>query len=95
MDSLNPSSSRGSDRTPRVAADGLVLWRVYTPKQESLWCLVFDLSDGFHLVIDSDPFSGHPPTLVEHHPDIIEVVNRAAWWLAYFQQRGCGEVDVD
>jgi len=94
MDNANPVPSPRRSETSRLAEDGLVLWRV-TANDNNLWCLVFDLSGGFHLVIDADPFSDKPPTLVEHHDDIVAIVNRAAWWKATFLKWGWAEMDVE
>ena len=94
MDSVNPVPSSQRAETSQLAAGGLVLWQVAT-KGKNLWCLVFDLTDGFHIVLDTDPYSKKPVALVEHHDDIVSAVNRATAWKARFVALGWTEVDVE
>ncbi len=57
---------------------GLILWHLSSSGQSSdLWCLVFEFSDGFYLVVDDNPEGFEPPRINERQPDIQALVHRA------------------
>ena len=95
MDRLDPALPQRQREPSRLAEDGVVLWRMSCEGRRSLWCLVFDFSDGFHLVLDEDPTGDEPSVLVERHPDIVAVVNRADVWRMGFRKCGWSEIDVE
>lgn len=91
LDRVSSESCRG---LAELAEDGLVLWRV-SRGSRNFWCLVFDLPDGFRLVLDSDPMGDEPSALVEHHCDIVALVDRSIFWRVAFLSRGWTENDID
>jgi hypothetical protein len=78
-----------------VARDGLILWRLTTSGDRDLWCLVFETSSGFYLVVEDHPEGTEPPRISERHADVIELVNRMDCLKDAFLQDGWTEVDVD
>jgi hypothetical protein len=95
MDRLDPASSQPWRELSRVAENGVVLWRMSNAGHQSLWCLVFDFPDGFHLVLDDDPAGDEPSVVVERHSDIVAVVDRADSWRTGFRKCGWSETDVE
>src|ERR1044072_7524139 len=55
MDRLNRTPRPAQSEWSALIADGLILWRLSTPGQSDLWCLVFEHPDGFCFVLDDDP----------------------------------------
>jgi hypothetical protein len=86
-----PIASEISD----VARDGLILWRLTTSGDRDLWCLVFETSVGFLLVVEDHPEGTEPPRICERHADVIALVNRTDCLKDVFLQDGWTEVDVD
>ena len=92
-----------SSKTPRpavseiseVARDGLILWRLTMSEDCDLWCLVFETSSGFFLVVEDHPEGTEPPRLSECHADIIALVSRSDTLKDAFLRDGWTEVDVD
>jgi hypothetical protein len=57
---------------------GLILWHLSSRDHSSdLWCLVFEFSDGFYLVVDDNPEGFEPPRINERQRDIQALVHRA------------------
>ena len=91
-----------SSKTPKpivseiseVARDGLILWRL-TSGDRDLWCLVFETSFGFFLVVEDHPEGTQPPRLSERHADVIALVSRSDALKDAFLRDGWSEVDVD
>ena len=78
-----------------VARDGLILWRLTRSGDRDLWCLVFDTSIGFFLVVEDQPKGIEPPCINERHADIIALVGRTDTLKDTFLRDGWAEVDVD
>jgi hypothetical protein len=57
--------------------DGVILWRLSLDGRPDIWCLIFELATGWHLVLDDDPTGTSPYTLAEHHRDVVAVADRA------------------
>jgi len=92
-----------SSKTPRpivseiseVARDGLILWRLTMSEDCDLWCLVFERSSGFFLVVEDHPEGTEPPRLSERHADVIALASRSDTLKDAFLRDGWTEVDVD
>ena len=95
MDDLNQSAGAPWDQFCDVIADGLILWRLSSPGQADLWCLLFDLPEGLYFVVDDDPQGTSAYKVHEHHPDIINLLDRAEALKRSFLQRGWADVDVE
>lgn len=78
-----------------VARDGLILWRLTTSGDRDLWCLVFETSVGFLLVVEDHPEGTEPPRISERHADVIALVNRTDCLKDALLRDGWTEVDVD
>jgi hypothetical protein len=78
-----------------VARDGLILWRLTTSGDGDLWCLVFETSIGFFLVVEDHPERTQPPRLSERHADVIALVSRSDALKDDYLQDGWSDVDVD
>jgi hypothetical protein len=63
--------------------------------QTDLWCLAFEFSDGFYLVLDDNPDGTDPPRLNERQNDIIALVHRADELRRSLLRCGWTEHDVD
>lgn len=90
---------RLNDRTPGSdslgLSDGVILWRLALEGRPDLWCLIFELSSGWHLVLDDDPTGTKPYTLAEHHADITAVAARAETLKWSLLRCGWNEIDVE
>jgi len=93
VEEMNGSSQAPRDEFSGPTANGLILWRFSTAGRADLWCLVFELADGFHLVVDEDPEGPRPYLIHERHPDIAGLMNRAE--IVKSSLSRCGWVDVD
>ena len=78
-----------------VARDGLILWRLTMRGTRDVWCLVFETSFGFFLVVEDHPEGTQPPRIVERHVDVIALVSRTDGLKDAYLQDGWTEVDVD
>jgi hypothetical protein len=78
-----------------VARGGLILWRLTMSEDRDLWCLVFETSIGFFLVVEDHPEGTRPPRLSERHADVIALVSRSDIVKDAFLRDGWTEVDVD
>jgi hypothetical protein len=91
----------GMNRGPQAAwngsslSDGVILWRLSFAGQSDLWCLVFELPSGWHLVLDDDPTGIEPYTLAEHHADIGSLVHRMESLKRSLLRCGWEEIDVE
>ncbi len=92
---MNRSSRAPGDEFSSLIADGLILWRFSTPGRFDLWCLVFEFSDGFYLVVDDDPEGPRPYMMRERHPDIVGLINRIDTLKGSLRRNGWVEVDVE
>jgi hypothetical protein len=78
-----------------IARDGLILWRLTMGEDCDLWCLVFETSSGFFLVIEDHPEGTEPPRLSERYADVIALVSRTDILKDGFLREGWTELDVD
>ena len=62
LDGLNHTSQPERTESSELASGGLILWRLSTIGQPELWCLVFDLPEGFSFVLEDDPEGNQPPS---------------------------------
>jgi hypothetical protein len=93
---MNRDSFRTSKDEPSIpTSDGLILWHLSTTGQADLWCLVFEFSDGFYLVLDDNPEGTDPPRLNERQKDITCVVHRAEELKRSLLRCGWTEHDVE
>ena len=95
MDGLNHTPRRQRTESSELASGGLILWRLSTIGQPDLWCLVFDLPEGFRFVLEDDPEGNQPPRVTERHTDLVSLVNRAEMLKHSLLQCGWTEVDVE
>ena len=94
MDGLNRSSKAPRNESPGLT-DGVILWRLSFSGQSELWCLVFELPSGWHLVLDDDPTGTAPYALAELHADIVSLVNRVDILKASLLRCGWEDIDVE
>jgi hypothetical protein len=78
-----------------VARDGLILWRLTRSGDRDLWCLVFETSIGFFLVVEDHPEGTEPPCMSERHADVIALVRRSDTLKDAFLRDGWLDADVD
>jgi hypothetical protein len=95
MDRMNRVPQGVASELTELTADGVIFWHLSFAEQSDLWCLVFELSDGFHLVLDDDPLGTAAYTLSEQHVDIAAVVNRADRLKGSLLHCGWKEIDVE
>ena len=95
MDRMNRVPRAFASDLTELTADGVIFWHLTFSGQSDLWCLVFELSDRFHLVLDDDPVGTAAYMLSEQHVDIAAVVNRAERLKGSFLRCGWKEVDVE
>jgi hypothetical protein len=93
MDGMNRAPKVVASEFAELTADGVIFWHLSLSGQSDLWCLVFELSDGFYLVLDDDPTGTAAYTLSEQHVDIAGVVNRAERLKGSLLR--CGWKDID
>jgi hypothetical protein len=60
-----------------LTSAGLILWHLSASGQSDLWCLAFEFSDGFYLVLDENPEGLEPLRINERQRDIHALVQRA------------------
>ncbi len=94
MDNGDRSSARDSEPSV-LTSDGLILWHLSSPGPSHLWCLVFEFSDGFYLVLDDNPEGTDPPRLNERQNDILALVRRAEELKRSLLECGWTEHDVE
>jgi hypothetical protein len=75
--------------------EGIILWRLTFRGQRDLWCMVFDTSSGYFLVLDDDPGGSAPLRASERYAEIISLVNRAEALKSVFMTGGWVDLDVD
>lgn len=93
---MNRDSAHPRQGEPSVpTSDGLILWHLSATGQSDLWCLVFEFSDGFYLVLDDNPEGTEPPRLNERQADIQAVVDRADQLRRSLLRCGWTEHDVE
>jgi hypothetical protein len=95
MDRMNRVPKAFASELAELTADGVIFWHLTFSGQSDLWCLVFELSDGFHLVLDDDPVGTAAYMLSEQHPDIAAVVTRAERLKGSFLRCGWKDIDVE
>jgi hypothetical protein len=78
-----------------VARDGLILWRLTRSGEHDLWCVVFETSIGFFLVVEDHPERTEAPCMSERHADVIALVSRSDALKDDYLQDGWSDVDVD
>jgi hypothetical protein len=94
MDNRDSPSAR--EMEPSVlTSDGLILWHLSATSQADLWCLVFEFSDGFYLVLDDNPDGTDPPRLNERQKDIHSLIHRAEELRGSLLRCGWTEHDVE
>ena len=49
------SHPRADNELSSLLSDGLILWRYASAGRNDLWCMVFELPDGYYFVVDDDP----------------------------------------
>ena len=86
---------RMNNTTPLGLSDGVILWRLGLEGRPDLWCLIFELSSGWHLVLDDDPTGTKPYTLAEHYTDITAVAARAETLKSSLVRCAWKEIDVE
>lgn len=95
MDDFAKATRSITSEISEVARDGLILWRLTRSQDRDLWCLVFETSIGFVLVVEDHPEGSEPPCMSERHADIIALVGRTDTLKDTFLRDGWTEVDVD
>ena len=95
MDDFAKTPGPIASEISEVARDGLILWRLTTSGDRDLWCLVFETSFGFFLVLEDHPEGTQPPRLSERHLDVIALVSRSDALKDAFLRDGWSDVDVD
>jgi len=75
--------------------EGIILWRLTFRGERDLWCMVFDTSSGYFLILDDDPGGSAPLRASERFADVITLVDRADAWKSAFMTGGWVELDVD
>lgn len=95
MDDFAKTPRSIASEISEVARAGLILWRLTLRGDRDLWCLVFETSIGFFLVVEDHPDGTEPPRITERHADVIALVNRTDSLKDAFLQDGWTEVDID
>jgi hypothetical protein len=94
MEGSNPSSRPARDEFSNLMSEGFILWR-FSSRRFNLWCLAFELPDGYYLVVDDNPEGPQPYLIHERHADAIGVMNRAEALACSLRRCGWTEVDVE
>jgi len=89
------SQPRADDELSSLLTDGLILWRYASAGRSDLWCMVFELPDGYYFVVDDDPEGPRPYLIHERHPDIDGLINRSEDVSGSLRRCGWTEVDVE
>jgi hypothetical protein len=76
-----------------VTSGGLILWHLSADDHSNLWCMAFEFSDGFYLVLDDNPEGFEPPRINEWQPDIHALVQRADELRRSLLRCGWAEID--
>jgi hypothetical protein len=92
LDYMNHTTARDQSLS---LGDGVILWRLSLQGRRDIWCLIFELCPGWHLVLDDDPTGTTPYTLAEHHVDIVDVVKRAEALKSSLLRCAWKEIDVE
>ena len=95
MDGLNKKSRAPRDEFSDLMLEGLILWRVTTPGQSDLWCMLFKVPEGFYFVVDDDPLGTKPYKVHEHHPDVVSLLDRAQALKRSLLKSGWTDIDVE
>jgi hypothetical protein len=88
------SASAPRDEFCNLIGGGLILWCLSMGGHSDLWCMLFQLPDGFYFVVDDDPLAKKPFHIHERHTDIVTLVDRTEWVKRSLLQRGWAEVDI-
>lgn len=95
MDRVNRSSKTAGNDFSELTSDGLILWHLSFAGQSDLWCLIFELPDGFYLAVDDDPVGTESLALAEQHVDIVSVLNRSEALKGSLLRCGWMDVEID
>ena len=89
------SQPRADNELSSLLSEGLILWRYASTGRSDLWCMVFELPDGYYFVVDDDPEGPRPYLIHERHPDIDGLINRSEDVSGSLRRCGWTEVDVE
>lgn len=94
MDKLHGGSVWPRGEVSELLRDGLILWRLAANGHADLWCLIFEVPEGYRLVLDDDPNGDRPFSVCERHDDVVSLLKGAESLKYCLLARGWREVDV-